>query len=61
MLERHWAPGQVVDTHSHPFDAEALVTAGEMWLVCQDGTQHLLAGDTFTLAGGTPYSERYGP
>ncbi len=61
MLERHWAPGQVVDTHSHPFDAEALVTAGEMWLVCQDGTQHLLAGDTFTLAGGTPHSERYGP
>jgi len=32
-----------------------------MWLVCQDGTQHLLAGDTFTLAGGTPHSERYGP
>jgi quercetin dioxygenase-like cupin family protein len=61
VLERHWAPGQVVDTHSHPFDAEALVTAGEMWLIRADGTQHLRAGDRFTLPGGTPHSERYGP
>lgn len=61
VLERHWAPGQVVDTHAHPFDAQALVTAGEMWLIREEGTQHLLAGDTFTLASGTPHSERYGP
>jgi quercetin dioxygenase-like cupin family protein len=61
VLERHWAPGQVIDTHSHAFDAEALVTAGEMWLIRADGTQHLHAGDTFTLASGTPHSERYGP
>jgi quercetin dioxygenase-like cupin family protein len=61
VLERHWTPGQVVDTHAHSFDAEALVTAGEMWLIRADGTQHLRAGDTFTLASGTPHSERYGP
>ena len=61
VIERRWAPGQVVDTHSHPFDAEAVVTAGEMWLIRADGTQHLRAGDTFTLPSGTPHSERYGP
>ena len=60
-LERHWAAGQVVATHSHPFDAEAVVTAGEMWLDCPDGTRHLRVGDTFRIAAGTPHSERYGP
>jgi mannose-6-phosphate isomerase-like protein (cupin superfamily) len=60
-LERHWAPGQVVATHSHPFDASAVVTAGEMWLECEDGVRHLLPGDTFALPAGTPHAERYGP
>ena len=61
VLERHWAPHQEVDTHAHPFDADAVVTAGEMWLIREDGTQHLKVGDTFHLAAGTPHSERYGP
>ena len=60
VLERHWTSGQVIDTHVHPFDAHALVTAGEMWLIREDGTQHLRAGDTFDLPNGTPHSERYG-
>lgn len=60
-LERHWAPGTVVDTHSHPFDADAVVTQGEMWLSCGGSTRHLLPGDTFTLAHGVPHAERYGP
>ena len=61
VIERHWGPNQVVETHTHAFDADALVTAGEMWLTREDGTQHLRAGDTFRLPGGTPHSERYGP
>jgi len=61
VLERHWLPNQVVDEHTHPFDADAVVTAGEMWLVQGDATQHLLPGDTFRLPAGTPHSERYGP
>lgn len=61
VLERHWTPLQVVDTHSHPFDAHALVVKGEMWLVEERRTQHLLVGDTFDLVHGTPHSERYGP
>ena len=61
VLERHWAPDQVVETHSHPFDADAVVTAGEMWLIREDRTEHLKPGDTFQLKAGTPHSERYGP
>jgi quercetin dioxygenase-like cupin family protein len=61
VLERHYAPGQVVDTHTHSFDADALVTEGEMWLTCGNETRHLRPGDTFHLPHGTPHSERYGP
>ncbi|RYF57075.1 MAG: cupin domain-containing protein [Comamonadaceae bacterium] len=60
VLERVWAPGLEIETHSHPFDAEAIVTQGEMWLSCAGKTQHLEPGDTFVLACGTPHAERYG-
>ena len=60
VLERRWEPGQVVATHSHPFDANALVVQGEMWLQVGDKTQHIPAGGTFELARNTPHSERYG-
>ncbi len=43
-LERHWAPDTVIDTHSHPFDADAVVTQGEMWLSCEGHTRHLQRG-----------------
>lgn len=61
VLERVWAPGAEVATHSHPFDAEALVTEGEMWLTYEGVTQHLLRGGTFKLASGTAHAELYGP
>ena len=60
VIERHWAPMQVVGTHSHPFRAEALVVAGEMWLNVGDSTQHLRAGDRFELDADVPHDERYG-
>ncbi len=60
-LIREWAPLAVIDTHTHPFDADAVVTAGEMWLTCDSQTQHLNVGDTFKLPAGTPHAERYGP
>ena len=28
VIERRWSPGQVVETHTHPFDADALMAAG---------------------------------
>jgi hypothetical protein len=56
VLERRWAPGQVVERHTHPFDADALIVEGEMWL----DDRHILPGGTFQLARGTPHTERYG-
>jgi len=60
VLERKWEPGQVVATHSHPFDASAVVVQGEMWLMVGDATQHIRPGGTFQLERNTPHSERYG-
>jgi quercetin dioxygenase-like cupin family protein len=58
---REWAPDTVLDTHTHAFDADAVVTQGEMWLTCKGDTRHLLPGDTFSLAREVPHAERYGP
>lgn len=60
-LERHWPADTDLDTHSHAFDAEAVVTQGEMWLTCDGETQYLTPGKTFKLARDVPHSERYGP
>jgi quercetin dioxygenase-like cupin family protein len=60
-LVREWAPDTVIDTHTHAFDADAVVTQGEMWLTCAGSTRHLLPGDTFSLAAEVPHAERYGP
>ena len=60
VLERQWEPGRGVGTHSHPFDASALVVQGEMWLMVGDETRHIATGGTFELARNTPHSERYG-
>ena len=61
VLERCWAPGTVLDTHTHAFDAEAVVTQGEMWLTCAGSTRHLTPGDAFSLARNESHAERYGP
>jgi hypothetical protein len=60
-LERVWAADTVLPEHTHDFDADAIVTQGEMWLGVDGSVRHLLPGDTFTLARGTPHDERYGP
>lgn len=61
VLERHWAPHTELPEHTHPFEACALVVRGEMWLACESGERHLLAGDSFQLAAGVLHTERYGP
>lgn len=60
VLERRWQPLQVVPLHTHPFEAHALVTEGEMWLTVDGQTRHLQAGDRFELAAEVPHDERYG-
>lgn len=62
VLERPWAPGTEVDTHTHPFEASAIVVQGKMWLTVGEGAaQRLLPGDRFHLQANEPHSERYGP
>lgn len=62
VIERRWAPDLVIDEHTHPFKVvDALVVEGEMWLVCDGATRHLLPGDRFTLEHSKPHAERYGP
>ena len=61
VLERHWAPNLLIDTHVHPFDVSARVTTGELWLTVGENTRHLLAGDRFELDREVPHAERYGP
>ena len=60
-LQREWAPDTVLETHSHPFGVQAVVTRGEMWLTCQGKTQRLRSGDCFALERDVPHAERYGP
>jgi quercetin dioxygenase-like cupin family protein len=60
VLERRLAPGTVVETHTHAFDADARVTQGEFWLTCARRTQHLRAGDRLALQRDVPHDERYG-
>ena len=61
VLERRWAPGTVLATHSHTFGAEAVVTQGEMLLTCDGHTRYLTPGSVFTLQADVPHDERYGP
>jgi AraC-like ligand binding domain len=60
VLERQWAPGTVLPTHTHPFSVQAIVTQGEMWLGCGGEVKHLRPGDRFELAREVPHDERYG-
>lgn len=60
VIERRWSPGLVLQPHVHSFAVNALVVEGEMWLTVGADTQHLQAGQTFTLDRNIEHSERYG-
>jgi len=60
VLERQWAAGTKLDTHTHDFSVKALVVQGEMWLTVNGHTLHLQDGDPFKLEKGVPHTERYG-
>lgn len=59
-LEKVWDAGLSLETHQHPFDVWARVVTGEMWLSHSGQTQHLRAGDVFSLSANVPHAERYG-
>ncbi len=52
--------GTVNDTHTHEFDAMLLVLSGGISVTTEQGTTTCAAGDTFSLASGTPHSEVVG-
>ena len=60
VLERDWAAGQHVASHSHPFGVKALVVRGDLVLTVGEAVTHLQAGDPFTLARDTLHVEQYG-
>lgn len=59
-VTRSWEPNQLVASHSHPFDARALVLKGEFTLSWNGQTQTLCQEDTFSLAAGCEHVEHYG-
>lgn len=61
VLVREWAPGQVLETHTHPFAVQALVVRGELTLHCGGEARRIAAGSGFTLEREAPHAEHYGP
>ncbi|WDZ97271.1 cupin domain-containing protein [Herbaspirillum sp. WKF16] len=60
VVARHWKQAEEVEIHTHPFEANAIVVQGEMFLSVQgEAERRLLPGDRFHLMPGTPHAERY--
>ncbi len=60
ILTRSVKPGPT-PVHTHPFDAYAMVLAGEMTVTWDGGSVTCKVGDTFKLEAGREHSETYGP
>lgn len=54
-------PHNVLGVHTHPFEARALITLGELRLVSGGHEQVCRVGDQFHLLAHTPHSETCGP
>lgn len=54
-------PDVFLDTHTHPFEAKALILRGEITLVCQGQARQYRPGEVFHLARDEPHTEQYGP
>lgn len=52
--------GGQLPTHTHPFEARALILDGEIHIEVAGTTRRYRAGDIFHLAHGEPHSESYG-
>ncbi|MEY2994261.1 MAG: hypothetical protein RL357_1196 [Pseudomonadota bacterium] len=60
FVEKAWAPDLQLELHQHPFDVQARVVSGEMWLTHSQQEWHLSAGDDFALKANVSHTERYG-
>jgi quercetin dioxygenase-like cupin family protein len=50
-----------MDEHTHPFEAKALILAGELHIRVGDNERLYKAGDVFHLLAHVRHAERYGP
>lgn len=50
-----------LDTHAHPFEAKALILAGEIALRVDATERRYQVGDVFHLPANQTHTERYGP
>ena len=55
------ASGYVLGEHQHPFDACALITAGDITLVVDGTARKYEVGDVFRLPAGVVHLESTGP
>ena len=55
------ATGYSLSDHHHPFDACALITAGEITLTVEGQSRTYAAGDIFRVPAGIGHLERAGP
>ena len=55
------AAGYTLGEHQHPFDACALITAGDITLVVDGAARKYAAGDIFRLPAGVVHTESSGP
>ena len=53
--------GYAMGEHQHPFDACALITAGDITLEVDGVSTRYGAGEVFRLPAGTPHHEAAGP
>lgn len=60
VLVRREPNGQLAD-HAHPFEAKALVLAGEIRIHAGGEIKIYRAGDVFHLRRDEPHRESYGP
>ncbi|CAB3772428.1 cupin domain-containing protein [Paraburkholderia humisilvae] len=50
-----------LDDHAHPFEAKALILAGEIHIRTGNDERLYKVGDVFHLPANMPHAERYGP
>ncbi|QJE02221.1 cupin domain-containing protein [Massilia forsythiae] len=54
-------PDGRLDAHAHPFEAKALILAGEIRIVTGGRERRYGPGDVFHLQRDEPHAESYGP
>ena len=60
VLSREQPANYSMGDHTHPFDARALITAGDITLTVNGVATRYTQGTIFELAAGTPHEEAAG-